>query len=262
MGITSFFKLFDKTKLDYSDLDNHSIAVDASIIIHQAASVITLTNKKGKQTSHIYVLLKMINKFQKHGADLIFVFDNPTPPPLKAKELAKRTRSSYITKETIIDCLNIVSMLGIKYCIAPDKVDAEQICAQLNYKGDVDYVLSTDADCFLYRAKSVIKMEKSELMLYTIDDIDLTYDEMVFAGLALGTDFNEKVKGVGIAKVISYCKTMTVESLNDEQKAAYDQFTTMSIMPDIKVEQPNKETLKAYLKENDFSDKTINKLLT
>jgi 5'-3' exonuclease len=109
MGIKSFSKLVSPVDIKLKDIK--SVAVDASVIMYQAAlgakSIKTLTDDMGNSTLHISVILSKVLNFKKNNIKQIWVFDfhekNYTPPN-KALELAhrKKRRDNAVKKLTIL----------------------------------------------------------------------------------------------------------------------------------------------------------------
>jgi 5'-3' exonuclease len=123
------------------------------------------------------------------------------------------------TQQMFDDIKLILTKLGIKWCLAPENCEAEQYCALLTQIDVADYVMSSDADCFLFGAKNVIRREtveveilkgkgkgkmtkKNKLMTYNLDEIlageKITLSQLIDIGIALGTDYSMPIKGIGI----------------------------------------------------------------
>lgn len=105
MGIKNFSKIFEPNKeFKWKEFDGKIVAVDAMIEIYKSvlamSKVDSLTDSNGKITSHINtILLGMILKLKKYGADQIWVFDysnqnkdNEFHNPLKMQEILKRRK--------------------------------------------------------------------------------------------------------------------------------------------------------------------------
>ena len=270
MGVKDFFKLALGTPLSIKDLANTKIAVDAMTEIYRTAfgGNVVLTDSKGNITSHINALLQTVTQMQKKNIKLIFVFDSPVPNPLKADTLAKRkasrelNKSHTVNKSMIDNTKKLLTLLGVDYIIANDGADAEQVCAKLSSDLVVDYIISSDADVFLYGGNNVLKSEKRKLVLYTIDEITtalgINKADIVKAGVLLGTDYCEKTPMVGVKTVSKKLNT----KLTERQLEAYGVFTSTTdyfIIDNSK--NRNLQDLLKWLIELEFSVDRVTKIL-
>ena len=289
MGVKGFFQLFEGTEAklkpskkdtDVVPLEGTSAAVDTMTELYRSAlgtpKLGTLTNSKGEPSAHINIMLQLALKFQKADVDQIYVFDAKVPPELKLAELAKRRvckddaialgqekRSFQVTDKMIEDIKYIFRCIGVKYIDAPDGYDAEHICALMNKEGSVEYVISSDADVFLYGGDAVLKHEKRKLMLYTREDLlnttGLKDEQVVLLGLHLGCDFCQKTKGVGIKTVVKKCVSLP---LTEEQEAAKEQLLSKPVWDKPTIYEENREELAQWLiSEWDFNSDRVKKML-
>ena len=98
--------------------------------------------------------------------------------------------------------------MGIPWAIAPE--EAEAYCAYLTKEGDYDYVLSPDADCFMFGATQVIRpVKENKKKVYYIyrrkeilKQLGIKQKHLLNVGLCLGTDFSKKVMGIGVKTVV------------------------------------------------------------
>lgn len=144
-------------------------------------------------------------------------YRNYVPDPTNFNSLQKQAFTP--TQQMFDDIKFILTKLGIKWCLAPENCEAEQYCALLTQIDVADYVMSSDADCFLFGAKNVIRREtveveilkgkgkgkmtkKNKLMTYNLDEIlageKITLSQLIDIGIALGTDYSMPIKGIGI----------------------------------------------------------------
>mgnify|MGYP001040995731 FL=1 len=272
MGVKDFFKLFAGTQIKLNQLKGKVVAIDAMTEIYRSLHGINthLTGPNGEITTHINLITMTISKFKKAGVSQIYVFDSAMPPPLKKAELERRRvarvnnlHAIKITPAMINDVRRIIQLLGIPYMIAPNGFDAEHVCAELNKTNRVDYVLSTDADVFLYGGLALLKYEKRSLMLYTREDFiqqtKIPDTNIVDAAVHLGTDFNAKTVKIGPATLIK--KWPTLEK-TPEQQAAADLFNTRPMLGQIVEPRPNHEELLQWLESLAFNRDRMAKLLT
>lgn len=73
----------------------------------------------------------------------------------KSKFKNIRTRRTYTKKVSEVSTL--MKYLGVKLVTCPTGIEAECFCVALFQAGLVDYVFSSDSDCFLYGASKLLK---------------------------------------------------------------------------------------------------------
>lgn len=119
MGIKNFSKTFNAVRtVKYKDLRGKTIAIDAMTELYRAAlgakTVATLTDKYGKPTMHISVILSIVVELQLNDVNQIWVFDYDQDPntdfhnPMKLGELAKRKKRKDIAIESIKSLADLV----------------------------------------------------------------------------------------------------------------------------------------------------------
>ena len=175
-------------KIEISYLSGKWVTIDANNMLYQFLALIrspdgkSLTDKKGRTTSHLIGLLyrttKLITEFDVYP---VFVFDGP-PPKFKSKELAKRreerqklriewkkaiarqdfrtawskaVRMDSLTKEMIVDAKKLLSLLGLPQVQAPSEGEAQ--AAYMVKKGNVNFCISQDYDSLLFGAPKVVR---------------------------------------------------------------------------------------------------------
>jgi hypothetical protein len=104
MGIKDFSKAFEATSIiTLKSLAGKTIAIDAMTELYRSAlgakSVSQLTDKYGRPTMHINVIISVILEMHKNKIKQIWCFDSPTSNRLKADELDKRKQR----KESAMD---------------------------------------------------------------------------------------------------------------------------------------------------------------
>ena len=115
-----------------------TVAVDASLIIHQIAIAMRtkskdLYNQEGKLTNHLYGFFYKIINFLEEEIIPIVVFDGK-PPEIKTKTIQRRkaakTKQSFTMSEINLDVVyTILDLMGIPYIVAPGEADV--VCAWL-----------------------------------------------------------------------------------------------------------------------------------
>ena len=175
----------------FSKFRGMTVAVDASLIIHQTVIALRssgkdMKNSKGEITSHLHGLFYKILIFLQNGMKPIFVFDGKAPN-IKNKTLKRRLErkaqaeknleklsdsegEEYIkhfkqtfkpSKENIKEALILLDLMGIPYIIAPGEADV--VCAWLSARYDasgkryVKGVCSDDSDMLAFGAHYLFK---------------------------------------------------------------------------------------------------------
>lgn len=278
MGVKQFFNLFDKSivnEIKIKELNGKTIAIDCMTEIYRCSlgfkgqsSQSLLTDSNGKSTMHINTIFMTALKFKKAGVTQIYVFDSTVH--VKEKEAELKKRSDYrekhnlfsVTSEMIKDIQKLLTLLGISWVITPDGYDAEHLCAKLNISANVDHVLTTDADAFLYGALSILKYEKRKLMNYTVDmfedSTNIDCNKIPLIGVIMGTDFCEKTSNIGPKTVI---KKYNDISLSDCQKEALKVFNRDIKLPTIKCYDSDYKSLTIWLSTLNFNRERLSKLL-
>jgi len=179
--------LFKWEKIEYSDLQNKAVAIDAHNILYQFLSSIRqrdgtpLKDSKGRITSHLSGLLQRTGNMVEAKIKPIYVFDGE-PHPLKAKTLEERRQrkekaekewkqaikdgdlkkaktkaqqTSRLTDEMIKQSQNLLNALGIPYIKAPGEGEAQ--ATHMVKKGEVYAVGSQDFDCLLLGTPILIR---------------------------------------------------------------------------------------------------------
>lgn len=114
MTVKGFSKLYSSTPVSLKDLKGKVLAVDASLELYRAslgmASVMGLTDSKGKPTLHISVILSNLIKYKTNKIKTIWIFDydpekmknSECHNPLKVKELEMRRKRREAAKAKIL----------------------------------------------------------------------------------------------------------------------------------------------------------------
>lgn len=116
MGIKDFSKTFEAVRtVKFKDLKGKTIAIDAMTELYRAAlgakSVSLLTDRYGKSTLHISVILSNILEMQKQKITQIWIFDyDPAHSsseafhnPAKLEELEKRKKRKDVANQKLIE---------------------------------------------------------------------------------------------------------------------------------------------------------------
>ena len=268
------------TYVSVADLAGRWIAIDASNVIYRAflgMGKTTLTDARGNPTQHISVIMSWIIRFAK--ANVMWVFDSPEVTPLKHAERAKRrSRKSAddfsMTTDIVEQVQTLLRLAGVAYVTAPPKVEAEQYAAYLCRPRDdrilFDYVLSADTDVLVCGAPMLMpntdaKKAKFPYKLYRPSELcshlDITLDQFMHMAIALGTDFNDKIAGVGPATVVNKIRNNDLRGVlayTEVIKYFTADFTGMSAP--LTDSEPDYNKLEVFLADLNFSRGLVDKL--
>jgi flap endonuclease-1 len=295
MGIKDFFRVTDKDgttikdmgqkfkKSELNALEGLRVVIDTPAILHAAVrgmpNIQTMTHN-GKVTSHLNVIFFNVLQWERLGIDQLWVFDGKAPT-IKSKELDKRKQArkkaekdkkkakgekiqklekiAYQLEDYIYtDTKRLLTRMGISWIVAPE--EGEAYCSYLTKKGDYDFVLSMDADCFMFGAKQIIRPTKEGkdkvFYLYNRNEImsqlEINNDELLDVGICLGTDFSEKIRGVGPKTVIKKVKAGDLEFTKEQVHAKKYFKTAPTKGAQFKKGKFNKNQLRKFLEKRGF----------
>ncbi len=179
--------LVPKKQISFKDLENKTIAVDASQMLYQFLSSIRqpdgtpLMDNNQNITSHLQGVIARVTNLMQQNLKLAFVFDGK-PPLLKIKEHEEREyrkqiaedklekakeehdeemmlryskQSIRLKKEMIDETKELIQYLGLPVIQAPSEAEAQ--CSFMNERGDIDFVGSSDYDSLLFGAPRIIR---------------------------------------------------------------------------------------------------------
>jgi len=106
-----------------------------------------------------------------------------------------------IHSEQVIEFLD---SLGIPYLQAIS--ESEEMCAFLQKKGFVDYVVTEDTDALTFGAKKVIFGEKVYDLEIILRDLDLTFDSFIDFCILCGCDYTTTIPKVGPVNALKLIK--------------------------------------------------------
>lgn len=180
-------ELIPKKQISFKDLENKTIAIDASQMLYQFLSSIRqqdgtpLMDKNANITSHLQGVITRVTNLMQQKIKLVFVFDGK-PPLLKVKEQEEREYRKQIAeeklekareegdeklmlryskqtvrlkKEMIDETKELINALGLPVIQAPSEAEAQ--CSFICERGDVDFVGSSDFDALLYNAPRIVR---------------------------------------------------------------------------------------------------------
>ena len=185
MGI-KLSEFVPKKQIEFSDLSNKTIAVDASNSIYQFLSSIRqpygtpLIDSKGRITSHLQGIFSRTSNLLSQNIKLFFVFDGK-PPLLKVKEQEEREqrkrlaekefqkakeekdidlmykfskRTSRLTPQMVTESKELIQAFGIPIIQSPSESDAQ--AAFMCERKDAYAVASSDYDTLLYGSPRLV----------------------------------------------------------------------------------------------------------
>jgi flap endonuclease-1 len=325
MGLAITEILTPKT-ISAEDLRNKTLAVDTYNLLYQFLSSIRqadgslLVDSKGRVTSHLTGLFNRITRLMGYNMKFIFCFDGQVPE-LKHKERERRkevkiesqkkyeeaakeenledmkkfaARTSRLTSEMIEDAKELIRALG--QCIVEAPSEGEAQASFIVKKGDADFVLSQDADCFMFCAPKLVKnltisgkrkkpgayaydevLPEVILLSEVLKELDIDQDQLIILGILVGTDYNiGGIKGIGPKKALALIKkhkhdyeAMFQEAKWDEHfdvswKEVFNLIKNMKVSDNyqLKWEPVNKEKLiELLVDEHDFSRERVDNSL-
>jgi len=242
MGVSSIRDLAVIEQSTLDDYENEVLAVDAhhwlfrySTVQVRYRSESQYTTSDGTEVPNLLGLLRGLPTFWKAGVKPVFVFDGK-PESLKADEIADRRESKKEAKELMEEARKqgdveaarrykaqtqsltptvhetsreLLDLLGVPYVEADGA--GEGYAARLAADDDspVSAVYSGDYDSILFGSPDTVRPrsggdhERIQLQ-ETLDDLGLTYEQLVDVAILIGMDYNEGVRGIGPARGVKY----------------------------------------------------------
>lgn len=265
------------------DLTSERVAIDTSYTIYSSILamqfVTSLTDAQGRPTSHILTIFNKVLQMKKLGINQVWIFDSPEYNPLKGNELEKRNKKREastndkvlfkMTGEHVKDIQTLLRLMGVLYIVAPAGIEAEQYGAILTIGEPSEryckYMISGDIDVLLFGGNLLRPVSKKSsadgkagYIAFELNDIleelDMTREQVVKMGIALGSDFAEKTPGLGPANVHIKAKYNKI-ILTPEQELAYNYFIQPVEMSEAHLVENtyDREGLLTFLAERGFN---------
>lgn len=219
-----------KKKIHIQDISGKVVAVDGSNLVVRYLLKIRrnnelLVDKRGYPISHLIGLGYFTANVYKYNIKAILIFDG-TENELKHPKVIKRTEFTQryihtpkmIQENTLVlyryvieSSTDFIKLTGLPVVIAPSDAEAQGaiMCAQ----GQVEYVATNDYDALLFGASKIIRnlnFSNKEMELLELKDVlnslDLTLEQLIDLAILSGTDYNPKIKGIGINKALKMIK--------------------------------------------------------
>ncbi len=220
--------------VSFDDLGGSVVAVDAHNWLYRYLTTTVkftadsvYTTEDGEEVANLVGVVQGLPKFFEHDVTPVFVFDGGVTE-LKSDEVERRreqreqaeerrkeaeeagdsveaarleARTQRLTDTIHETTRGLLDRLDVPYIEAPAEGEAQ--CAHMAAVGDVDYAGSEDYDTMTFGSPLTLRQLTSkgdpELMdlQKTLDDHEITYEQLVDVALLMGTDFNEGVSGYG-----------------------------------------------------------------
>lgn len=117
-------------------------------------------------------------------------------------------RSKYLTEAMVDATKKLFEHFDVQYMIAPQAGEAQAAYMAQNEDG-VHYIVSDDYDSLLFKAPVTLRNFTSadrplEALNFsdTLDENDVTYEQLIDVAILCGTDYNEGVYGYGPATAV------------------------------------------------------------
>ena len=142
-----------------------------------------------------------------------------------------------VTEQILDDTKNLFTLLGIPVITAAH--DAEAQIAQMIRNNVLDSCVSQDYDAFAFGAthvvrnltvsqkrmiggKSITVLPEQYYLQKILSGLDITREQLILAGLLIGTDFNDGIKGIGPKTAYKLVKEYsTLETLRPRVEEKY-----------------------------------------
>jgi len=218
----------------FDDLSGSVVAVDAHNWLYRYLTTTVrwtnddiYTTAEGEEVANLVGVVQGLPKFFEHDITPVFVFDGSVVS-LKDDEVAERrearekredeletareegdelaiarleSQTQRLTDTILRTTREVLELLDVPVVQAPAEGEAQ--AAHMAREDVVDYVGTEDYDALLLGAPLTLRQLTSkgdpELMDFraTLDEHDLTWEQLVDAAILMGTDFNEGVSGIG-----------------------------------------------------------------
>jgi flap endonuclease-1 len=235
MGNASLRDIAVISDIDVDDLDGGVVAIDAHNWLYKYLTTTVkftdshaYTTDEGEEIANLIGMVQGLPKLLEAGLTPVFVFDG-TPTALKDDEIEARREERERAEERLAEARErgdeiaiarldsrtqrltpvihettreLLSWLDVPYVEAPAEGEA-QAAHMARHDSDVDYAGSDDYDTLLFGAPYTLRQLTSsgdpECMdlAATLERHDVTWEQLVDAGILAGTDFNEGVSGIG-----------------------------------------------------------------
>ncbi|MEE6210248.1 flap endonuclease-1 [Salarchaeum sp. III] len=275
MGLSDLRQLAVIEEVAFADLDGDAVAVDAHNWLYKYLTTTVkwtsdsvYTTSDGTEVANLLGVVKGLPKFFENDLTPVFVWDGGVTE-LKDAEIEERreqrekyeaqleeareegdavavarleSRTQRLTDtihETTRDLLDILDVPQVE---APAEGEA-QAAYMARVDDDIDYAGSDDYDTILFGAPYTLRQLTSkghpELMDFaaTLDEHDVTWEQLVDIAILCGTDFNEGLSGYGpktaLKSVKEHGDLWGVLDADDEYIEHADRIRELFLDPDV-----------------------------
>ncbi|RBI61848.1 flap endonuclease-1 [halophilic archaeon] len=234
MGNSALRQIAVLEEVAFDDLGGRLVAVDAHNWLYKYLTTTVkwtedevYTTEDGTEVANLVGVVQGLPKFFEHDLTPVFVFDGGVTD-LKTEEIESRREQREKMEERLAEAREagdeievarldahtqrltpvihettreLFDLLDVPYVEAPAEGEAQ--AAHMARNGTVDYAGTEDYDALLLGAPLTLRKLTSkgdpELMDFeaTLDEHDITWEQLVDVAILIGTDFNEGIDGVG-----------------------------------------------------------------
>ncbi|QDX41096.1 flap endonuclease-1 [Salarchaeum sp. JOR-1] len=275
MGLSDLRQLAVIEEVAFSDLDGDAVAVDAHNWLYKYLTTTVkwtsdsvYTTSEGTEVANLLGVVKGLPKFFENDLTPVFVWDGGVTE-LKDDEIAERreqrekyeeqleeareegdavavarleSRTQRLTDTIHETTRELLDILGVPQVEAPAEGEA-QAAYMARVDDAIDYAGSDDYDTVLFGAPYTLRQLTSkgdpELMDFqaTLDEHDITWEQLVDIAILCGTDFNDGISGYGpktaLKSVKQHGDLWGVLDADDEYVEHADRIRALFLDPDV-----------------------------
>ncbi|MCO8254370.1 flap endonuclease-1 [Haladaptatus sp. AB618] len=234
MGNSALRQLASLEEVSFDDIEGSVVAIDAHNWLYRYLTTTVkwtsdevYTTEDGTEVANLVGVVQGLPKFFEHDLVPVFVFDGHVTD-LKSDEIENRREQREKLEDQLEDAREegdaievarleahtqrltpviqettreLLDLLDVPVVEAPAEGEAQ--AAHMARTGAVDYAGTEDYDALLLGAPLTLRQLTSkgdpELMDFeaTLEEHDITWEQLVDIAILCGTDFNEGVSGVG-----------------------------------------------------------------
>jgi flap endonuclease-1 len=202
-------------------------------------------------------------------------------------------RFASIDENIINESKELLSYMGVSIINAPSEAEAQ--ISYMTRNNLLDYTVSQDFDCLLFNSPNLVRnltvsqkkkivskniyVDVSPEIIYledVLDNLNLTREKLIYLSILIGTDFNDKIEGVGPKTALKLVKEYNSfeeiekkllekgKKVNFDYKEILDVFQNpiVSKIPEIKKNTFNKNKIEDMLISRfDFSHQRVSSIL-
>ncbi|MGB9985936.1 flap endonuclease-1 [Salarchaeum japonicum] len=275
MGLSDLRQLAAIEEVAVADLDGDAVAVDAHNWLYKYLTTTVkwtsdsvYTTSQGTEVANLLGVVKGLPKFFENDLTPVFVWDGGVTE-LKDDEIAERreqrekyeeqleeareagdavavarleSRTQRLTDTIHETTRDLLDILGVPQVEAPAEGEA-QAAYMARVDDDIDYAGSDDYDTVLFGAPYTLRQLTSkgdpELMDFqaTLNEHDITWEQLVDIAILCGTDFNDGISGYGpktaLKSVKEHGDLWGVLDADDAYIEHADRIRTLFLDPDV-----------------------------